>query len=93
MSFAYDVRKDSFPSGWTLGNITLRAVGTAVVDKEGNWSFSGAIRAFDDVYDANPSTHRDWLGEKATGFLSKVLQSTYAIKIPGEIPITASGKR
>ncbi|MGB9088410.1 MAG: lipid II-degrading bacteriocin [Pseudomonas farsensis] len=93
VNFAYDVRKDNFSSGWTLGNITLRAVGVVMVDDGGNWSFQGVIRAFDDLYDADPSTHRDWLGEKATGFLSEVMSTPYVITIPGEIPIQASGKK
>lgn len=89
--FAHDVRKDSFPAGWTLGNISLRVIGNFTRLSSGGWHFSGVIRAFDDIYDANPSTHRDWIGERGTELLSKIMGTDYSISIPGEISVSVGG--
>ena len=91
VNFAYDVGKDSNASWLTLGNITLRLVGTIDKSSSGAWTFSGEIRAFNDVYDANPSNHRGWLGENLTSVLSAVPFTSYSIEIPGSLPVTVSG--
>ncbi|WP_440779178.1 lipid II-degrading bacteriocin [Pseudomonas syringae] len=49
------------------------------------------MRAFNDVYDANPSNHRGWLGENLTSLLSAVPFTSYSIEIPGSLPVTVSG--
>ncbi|NER61945.1 lipid II-degrading bacteriocin [Pseudomonas sp. MAFF212428] len=92
VKFTHDVRKDSLQSGWALGNITLRVVGNVKVAEDGAWIFDGELRAYDDLYDANASTHRDWIGESATSFLRSVMQTPYTIKMPGVISVKAGGQ-
>ncbi|MCG8470039.1 MAG: lipid II-degrading bacteriocin, partial [Gemmatimonadetes bacterium] len=54
--------------GLVLGNITLSVQGTLTVgcEKLCEFNFRGTLKAFDDVFDFNPSTHRSVLGEAAT---------------------------
>ena len=92
VSFSYDVGNDSKASWLVLGHITLRVVGEVNKNSSGDWSFNGAIRAYNDTYDANPSTHRDWLGENLTLVLGKVMKQSYSIEIPGEIPVNMIGQ-
>lgn len=91
--FPYNVAKDSRTSGWVLGNITLRVVGQIDKNANGTWSFNGAIRVFNDQYDANSSTHRDWMAEGLTSIRGKVMKYAYTIEIPGEIPINMVGQQ
>lgn len=90
--FTRDTLQDGVAQGLTLGTITMRAVGAIHKDASGAWIYDGVFRAFDDIYDANPSTHRDLTGEIATGVLDSIMGQSYSIKMPGEIPVTASGK-
>lgn len=87
VKFLYNVSQDSLSSGLVLGTITLRVVGQVDKNVSGTWSFNGTIRAFNDKYDANPSSHRSWLGEKLTSILGKVMKHEYTIVIPGEIQV------
>ncbi|WP_024694426.1 lipid II-degrading bacteriocin [Pseudomonas syringae] len=91
VSFAYDVGKDTTSSWLTLGNITLRLVGEIDKSSSGAWTFNGEIRAYNDVYDANPSNHRGWLGENLTSILSEFPFTSYQIEIPGSLPVTIGG--
>ena len=92
VKFPYSVSKDSTSSWLVLGNITLRVVGQVDKNASGTWSFNGAIRAYNDRYDANSSTHRSWMGEKLTSVLGKVMKHNYTIVIPGEIPVNMVGQ-
>ncbi|MEI7375931.1 lipid II-degrading bacteriocin [Dickeya chrysanthemi] len=76
-----------------LGNITMRTEGTLTISSDGSWQYDGVIRAYNDIYDPNPSTHRDMLGEWSTGVLGKFSGTPYDIGIPGELEITGSGQR
>ena len=92
VSFPYDVGKDSNAAWLTLGNITLRVVGSVTKAENGAWIFAGEIRAFNDVYDANPSSHRTWLGESLTTLLGEIPLTPYEVVIGGAIPVTLSGQ-
>lgn len=92
VKFPYNVGKDSASSWLVLGNITLRVVGQVDKNASGTWSFNGAIRAYNDKYDANPSSHRSWLGESLTSILGKVMKYDYPIIIPGEIHVNMVGQ-
>ncbi len=89
--FTRDTMMDGVVPGLTLGNITLRTVGVITKNANGSWTFDGVVRAFDDIYDANPSTHRSLTGEALTSFLSQLSRQSYTVEIPGEIPISTSG--
>ncbi|MGF6690433.1 hypothetical protein M2318_000477 [Metapseudomonas resinovorans] len=89
--FAHDTAKDSVAAGLALGNITLRVAGNFTRLSNGGWHFSGVIRAFDDIYDANKSTHRPWIGGRATELLSKIKGQDYSISIPGEVSVSIGG--
>lgn len=91
--FEYATAQDSLFTGAYLGNITLRTVGTATIAANGTWSYSGVVRAYNDKYDANPSTHRGALGEMSTTILRYLGGTKYPISIPGEIKVSGSGKR
>ena len=78
---------------YLLGDITLRLNGTLSVKKDCTFSFSGNIRAFDDTYDFNASTHRGWFGEALTWFgRTRVEGTAYQIQIRGEKQINQTGK-
>ncbi|MBN0273741.1 lipid II-degrading bacteriocin, partial [Pseudomonas aeruginosa] len=62
----------------------------------GQWSFRGEIRAYDDLYDFNPSNHRTETAEGMTRLGREVGQkfkdtTPYPIGIPGAIPVNISG--
>lgn len=92
VKFPYNVTKDSVSSGLVLGNITLRVVGQVDKYASGSWSFNGVIRAFNGRYDANPSNHRNWLGETLTSTFGKVMRYEYTIEMPGEISVNMVGQ-
>ena len=92
----YATAKDSWVAGNTVGEITLRIVGILVKSTSGQWSFRGEIRAYDDLYDFNPSNHRTETAEGMTRLGSEVGQkfkdtTPYPIGIPGAIPVNISG--
>lgn len=76
-----------------LGNITLKTEGVLSISPDGAWSYNGGVRAYNDLYDANPSTHRDRLGEWSTGVLDKFNGTPYEIQIPGTLDISGRGQR
>src|SRR5690606_4622127 len=54
-----------------LGTITLRLEGELTTSCDGggcDWTFSGTLGAYDDLYDFNRSTHRTKTGEGLTNF-------------------------
>lgn len=90
--FTHDTAENSFVTGKTLGHVTLRLQGQLHKSQPGGWILNdGTLRAFDDYYDANESTHRDFWGEMATKGLGILILKPFAIRIPGELPISASG--
>lgn len=78
--------------GAYLGNITLRMQGVLSVGEKGAWSFKGALKAYDDVYDFNKSSHRSVVGELSTLVGSKMSGKPYDIQIRGEKPMVAVGQ-
>lgn len=91
--FNYSTVQDSVFTGAYLGNISLHTTGTLTISANGTWNYSGVVRAYKDVYDANPSTHRGSLGEMSTTILRYLNGKPYEISIPGEIRVSGSGKR
>ncbi|MCD5971735.1 lipid II-degrading bacteriocin [Pseudomonas quasicaspiana] len=90
--FTHDTAKNSFVAGKTLGHVTLRLQGQLHKSQSGGWVFNdGTLRAFDDYYDANESTHRGFWGEIVTKGLGVLIRKPFSIRIPGELPISASG--
>lgn len=90
ISFPHNTLNDSGATGLTLGFITLRLVGRIEKNSSGSWVFIGEIRAFNDTYDANSSTHRNWLGEELTKLLAKFPMTPYEVVISGSIPVRFS---
>ncbi len=68
----------------SLGRITLGLQGTLMIfnDSVRSFSFRGTLRAFDDVYDANPS-NRDTAAELKTTVLRAIPGVPYDIQIRG----------
>jgi hypothetical protein len=88
---AYNTANDSWITGSWLGNITLKIEGAATKGTDGSLSFSGTARSYNDIYDANPGTWRNWMDEKATDALAAIQRhlgaKPYEIQIQGTIPI------
>jgi hypothetical protein len=77
-------------AGLTLGSITLRAQGTVTtycVDSCVS-SFEGTLKAYDDTYDFDKSTHRSQTGEALTTVGRKAGGTPYQIEIKGERTIS-----
>jgi uncharacterized protein RhaS with RHS repeats len=75
-----------------LGNISLKLEGTLIVGNDGNWSFNGQLKSFDDFYDFNASTHRGAVGEALTWLgREKISGKPYWIEIRGTKQINDSG--
>ncbi|WP_419712920.1 lipid II-degrading bacteriocin [Pseudomonas sp. NFX224] len=68
----YNTGSSSWHTESWLGNITLKIEGTVTKHESGKLSFNGGARAYNDVYDANPSTFRDAIGENSTRVLAAV---------------------
>lgn len=81
----YNTALNSWLTAAWLGNITLKIEGTIKKHENGKLSFNGGARAYNDIYDANPSTFRDAIGESSTRVLAAV--ETYLNAKPYEIAI------
>jgi len=68
----YNTSSDSWMTASWLGNITLKIEGTIIKQENGRLNFNGGARAYNDIYDANPSTFRSAVGESATSVLAAV---------------------
>nr|WP_315446054.1 lipid II-degrading bacteriocin [uncultured Pseudomonas sp.] len=91
---SYNTADDSWMTGSWLGHITLKIEGTVTKTAEGRITFNGSARAYNDIYDANPSNYRSALGESATSVLAEVQRvlkaQPYEISIAGSIPVSIS---
>lgn len=89
--FSYDMAQDSWLTGAWLGSIPLRLEGMLHKRKDNSFTFSGGVRAYDNTYDANRSTHRELIGEEAARVLVAIQSYLgavpYTIAIKGEMPI------
>ncbi|MBD1600240.1 lipid II-degrading bacteriocin [Pseudomonas typographi] len=89
INMAYDAGLDSSVAKYVIGNITIRAVGKIVRPESGPITFNGEIRAYNDLYDFDKSTHRSILTEAATtaGRLvgQRAKATPYEIQLPGAI--------
>ena len=75
-----------------LGDISLKLEGTLVIENDGNWSFTGQLKSFDDYYDFNASTHRGAIGEALTWLgREKVAGKPYWIEIRGSKQMKEAG--
>lgn len=81
----YNTSSDSWMTASWLGNITLKIEGTIIKQDNGKLFFQGGARAYNDIYDANPSTFRSSVGENATSVLAAV--EKYLNAKPYEIAI------
>ncbi|MHC8385025.1 lipid II-degrading bacteriocin [Pseudomonas sp. LB3P14] len=81
----YNTSSDSWMTASWLGNITLKIEGTIIKQDSGKLIFQGGARAYNDIYDANPSTFRSSVGENATSVLAAV--EKYLNAKPYEIAI------
>src|SRR5690606_31623943 len=77
---------------YILGNITLRLQGALSLTESG-YKFSGTLKAWDDTYDFNRSSHRGLLGEILTTGGRKTPGVPYDIEIRGSKAITEEGSR
>jgi hypothetical protein len=88
----YSTANDSWMTASWLGNITLKIEGSVTKTAEGRLTFNGNAKAFNDIYDGNPSTHRSWLGEFSTAILAEVQRvmdgQPYEIAIEGSLGIS-----
>ncbi|EAA3682889.1 colicin [Salmonella enterica subsp. houtenae] len=91
--FTRDTMLDGIIPASYLGNITLQTTGTLTINSLGAWSHDGVVKAYNDTYDANPSTHRGLLGEYSTSVLRHFSGTPYEIQMPGMIPVKGNGMR
>jgi RHS repeat-associated protein len=73
-----------------LGDITLRLQGSINIGKEGDFKFSGTLKAFDDIYDFNRGS-RAFVAEALTWIGRETKGTNYWIEIRGSKPIIESG--
>ena len=74
-----------------FGDVTFRLLGTLTINKDCSWSFEGQLRAFDDTYDFNRSTHRGFWGELSTEIGATVPGTPFDIRFVGGKRISESG--
>jgi hypothetical protein len=88
----YNTANDSWMTASWLGSITLKIEGTVTKTADGYLSFHGGAKAYNDIYDGNPSIHRSWLGESSTAVLDTVQKimngQPYEIAIEGSLGIS-----
>lgn len=90
---SHNTYDDSYSTGGALGHITLRAQGELQKSQSGSWILNnGTLRAFDDRFDANSSTHRSGMAELGTAMLRPLIGEPFTIRLPGELPVSASGQ-
>ncbi|MBO3759591.1 lipid II-degrading bacteriocin [Ciceribacter sp. L1K22] len=89
--FAYDTANDNFVTGAYLGNISLKLIGDFTREKDGSWEFDGRITAYSDVYDFNPSSHRNWVDEAFTYAGATIGGTNYDINITWGLAVHWSG--
>jgi hypothetical protein len=90
--FAYSTSSDSAIAGSYLGNVSLKNSGEFIRHSDGSWSYTGSVRGFSDIYDANPSNHRGPIAEASTWALSLFQGTPYDININGTLSVKLSGK-
>lgn len=76
-----------------LGDVSLKLEGTLKINPDKSWSFTGDLKCFDDVYDANSSTHRGFFGEFSTKMLSIIPGKKYDIEIRGSKRISENSHK
>lgn len=91
--FTHNTEDYNIITGSYLGSITLKTEGIVTVSSNGSWTYNGVVRAYDDKYDFNLSTHRGVIGEALTRLGARYSGKEYGISIPGQIDIKGSGKR
>lgn len=87
---AYDTGKDSIIAGNYLGNITLAVEGDFVRLENGEWSYTGSARAYNDIYDFNASD-RPFFKEMMTAVGRAQQGKSFQIEMPGEYEIKLVG--
>lgn len=91
--FSRNTGDDNVIAGAYLGHITMKTEGMLNIDAAGNWGYSGVGRAYNDVFDFNLGDFRGPVAEASTRLGAKFTGTPYQIALPGEIPITGTGKR
>ena len=74
-----------------FGNVTFRLIGKLKIHQNCTWLFSGQLRAFDDRYDFNASTHRGFVGEALTTIGRQLSGTPYDFHFVGGIAMEESG--
>ncbi|MFH1067421.1 MAG: lipid II-degrading bacteriocin [bacterium] len=76
-----------------LGDCKLKLEGKLNLTKNGSWSFDGSLKAFDQPYDFNRSSHRGVIGEFSTTVgREAIFGRPYDIEIRGKKLISEQGK-
>lgn len=91
--FNRDTAQDNIIAAAYLGTITMKTEGTLTIANNGSWAYNGVVRAYNDSFDFNLSTHRGPIAESLTRLGSLFSGKSYEIAIPGQIQIKGSGKR
>ncbi|QXH62931.1 lipid II-degrading bacteriocin [Pseudomonas azerbaijanorientalis] len=88
----YNTANDSWMTASWLGSITLKIEGAVTKTADGRLNFNGNAKAYNDIYDGNPSTHRSWLGESSTAVLDAIHRvmngQPYEIAIEGSLGVS-----
>jgi hypothetical protein len=82
--------KETGDNAHLVGNVTLRLQGTLTITEKG-YEFRGTLKAWDDPYDFNRSTHRPFIDELKTLFGSLLPGKGFDIEIRGSRRLYAAG--
>ena len=74
-----------------LGDVSLKLEGRLVIKAGGDWTFTGTMKCFDDLYDFNRSTHRSLAGEILTALGRNTDGKVFWIEIRGAKNVSESG--
>ncbi|SQJ09069.1 Colicin-M [Serratia rubidaea] len=91
--FSRDTTQDGIIPASYLGHVTLKTEGKLMIETSGAWSYTGVVRGYNDMYDANPGNFRGPVAEQSTWILSRMKGTEYQIALPGEINIQGNGFR
>lgn len=70
--FAYQTYKDSYSTAAYLGSVTLKLDGEFRRTTKDKWSFDGKLKAYHDIYDANPFSDRNAIADLSTKVLDLI---------------------
>lgn len=84
---AIDTSKSHPTTGTYIGNMTIRIEGSLTKFSNGEWEFVGEAKGYNDTYDFNSSTHREWYEEILTNVVDFLPGLEYDIAFQNSLPV------